>query len=549
MQQIIVKIPEKCVLFGGTKDGKYVYYTIKSAYNPKTQNNKNDRVIIGKEIKDKPGYMQVNKNYFKYFSQDISKEAESEIKHSYALNSGLYFVVKSIVAKLGIDKLLTEIFEEKADLILSLVLYNLATGKLRSQHFESWNYGSVSFLETAPSQGTISRLFNEIIDLKDIDIFLQSWVNTVYTDKKNGEVLVALDSTNMNVNSPGIDIAEYGKPKVDEGLKQVNLMTTVDVKSELPLFYSTYPGSINDQAHFSFALKDAKDYHLKNLTFVLDRGYYSQKNMNFIKENGYNYIYMAKSIGGGMDNLFEKYRSTIKDRADFYLDDHQVYGLRVKDQNHENNFQYIFYSTEKQYSEYKTITTSFNVLLNDARQIKKPIDEHTFITYQKYLDLELNKDRTIKKVSINKAKMQEEIDKAGYYFMVSSKALSESEILSIYKKRDLVEKFFRNLKTELSLSKMYAQNSNPYVAKIFIGFISLIVKSYINTAMKESRIGENETMKTVFNELEKIQLLLRNDYYSLMFPFTRKQKEILKAIGVSEKFIEKVIVSVNKRYL
>ncbi len=123
--------------------------------------------------------------------------------------------------------------------------------------------------------------------------------------------------------------------------------------------------------------------------------------------------------------------------------------------------------------------------------------------------------------------MQSEIDKAGYYFMVSSKALSESEILSIYKKRDLVEKFFKNLKTELSLSKIYAQNSNSYVAKIFIGFISLIVKSYINTAIKGSSIGENETMKTTFNELEKIQLLLRNDYYSLMFPFTRKQKEII----------------------
>ena len=96
---------------------------------------------------------------------------------------------------------------------------------------------------------------------------------------------------------------------------------------------------------------------------------------------------------------------------------------------------------------------------------------------------------------------------------------------------------------------MYAQNSNSYVAKIFIGFISLIVKSYINTALKGSSIGENETMKTTFNELEKIQLLLRNDCYSLIFPFTRKQKEILKAVGVSERFIEKEIINVNKRNL
>ena len=95
---------------------------------------------------------------------------------------------------------------------------------------------------------------------------------------------------------------------------------------------------------------------------------------------------------------------------------------------------------------------------------------------------------------------------------------------------------------------MYAQNSNSYVEKIFIGFISLIVKSCINTALKCSSIGENKTMKTECNELEKIQQLLRNDYYSLMFPFTRKQKEILKAIGVSEKFIEKEIINVNKHY-
>ena len=48
----------------------------------------------------------------------------------------------------------------------------------------------------------------------------------------------------MNTSAKGITLAEYGHPKVDEELPQVNISYATSAIDSKPLFYEIYPGSI-----------------------------------------------------------------------------------------------------------------------------------------------------------------------------------------------------------------------------------------------------------------------------------------------------------------
>ena len=52
-------------------------------------------------------------------------------------------------------------------------------------------------------------------------------------------------------------------------------------------------------------------------------------------------------------------------------------------------------------------------------------------------------------MTLNPKAIQKEIDKLGFFVIITSKEMSASEALDIYRKRDSVEKIFRMLKTGL----------------------------------------------------------------------------------------------------
>ena len=161
--------------------------------------------------------------------------------------------------------------------------------------------------------------------------------------------------------------------------------------------------------------------------------------------------------------------------------------------------------------------------------MKKPLNEHTIQTYNKYLDLKLDNENRIISLDINKERYQYDLDHAGYYFMVTSSNLDPAELLSVYKKRDIVEKLFRSLKTELDLNKLYAQNIHAYSSKIFIGFLASIIRATIQIRLAEYlKEHSSETINSIIDELEKVQIIRQIDSaYQLMYGYTKKQKEII----------------------
>ena len=69
-------------------------------------------------------------------------------------------------------------------------------------------------------------------------------------------------------------------------------------------------------------------------------------------------------------------------------------------------------------------------------------------------------------------------------------------------------------------------------SKVFIGFIALILSSHIHRVMLEQKLYKTMTMKELIRTMEKLRTQVI-DGRRILFPMTKRQREIYQAFGVA----------------
>ena len=122
---------------------------------------------------------------------------------------------------------------------------------------------------------------------------------------------------------------------------------------------------------------------------------------------------------------------------------------------------------------------------------------------------------------------------------------STAEILDIYRRRDVVEKSFDNLKNELDMKRLHIHSEPAAEGKTFIAFIALILRSQMLKALSELMSKEGFTLRKIFSELDKAKLVISAASLSgsrLLNPPTRLQKDILAALGLPQDCFSSMLV-------
>ena len=546
-----VKIPPKCYE-KNQGNNVYMYYNVESVYSSEIKNTRNKRVYVGKKILEDPEYMYPSENYFSYFSDDEDVE-QIESDYGHALNIGAHMVIDSVLEELRLKKIFSSVFMGKGDLIASLIGYYISEDTTVHQHFSHYAFNHITYMRSVPSNGTVSNLFNQYITSEMIRDFINDWVVNMKKLMPLEKALVTLDSTNFNTYSESVDLAEFGRAKKKENLPQINLCYALEQASGIPVFYDIYPGSINDQSHLKLAIKQAKDHDLKELTFIMDRGYLNLKNLEYVQEQGYDYIFMSSSHYEELQNIFKKYSEKIRDGAKYYMPFYDLFGVRVEGKIFKTSDAigniYLFYSSKKKAVEVLSYHRRVTKFLTDLKNVKK-FNSGIHNTYKNYLDFEVDEQDNILNVKVNEKKHQEALDNAGFYFMVSSHKYEREEIVDIYKRQDLVEKMFRMIKSELDASKLYANTNEALEGKVLLVFIASIVRACIANKVKDYLdANSGETVNTVINTLNRIQVIKRTDVYQKVYALTRHQKDILKCFNLDEKDVDELVKKINRMIL
>ncbi len=544
-----VKIPEVPGKITRRKKGNstYIEFEYDRVYDPKRQFTIAKRATIGKESTSDSLMMLPNQNFLKYFPDADLPDEKDRTTRSSCLRIGAYIVIRKIIDDYKIPEMLGEYFEEKdIGLLLDLAAYSIISENNAGQYYPDYAYNHPLFTQGMKiySDSKVSDFLRMITDDQSVG-FLNAWNESKNHQEK---IYLSYDSTNKNCQAGDIEMVEYGKAKVDNGLPIFNYAIAYDTKNKEPLFYETYPGSINDVSQLQYMIDRAKGYGYKKIGFILDRGYFSKKNIEYMEESGYSFVIMVKGMASFVNDLILENKGKFESKRIHNISEHRVYGMTVKKKlylsDERDRYFHIYHRSFKESAEREIIESKIeqmaNFLKKNANKAKEfgPGIEKYFELY--YDEAKKNFLFAVEKASVIEAEMA----LSGYFVIVTSEKMTAKEAISLYKSRDASEKLFRGDKSYLGNKSLRVYSDESASSKIFIEFIALIIRSKIYTALNEEMKNLDKkpdymTVPAAIKELQKIEMVRQLDHvYRLDHAVTAMQKNILKAFGMDAPYIK-----------
>jgi transposase len=515
-----VSLPEKGIIVRSSGQHRYVYKVMRTFRNEKGQPT-NSRRLIGKLDIDS-GMLIPNGNYYKLY-ENTDCEILSSVDNIRSI--GATFLVDCLFNNLGVSKILNETFgASRASTIATAATYMVCRGNI-FEHVLDW-CTEHTLNETPLTSQKASSLFSSITHADKISFF-KSWIDT----QKHNTRYLAYDVTSFSSYAEGIEDTEWGYNRDRDKLPQINLGCYTCEERGLPMFYVTYPGSIVDKSHLPYMMAYNAELGIQDVVFVMDKGFCSTSNLNFMHTAHYRFI-------AGVEMRHKSTRAAID----------EVRNGIVSMRNHVNGSTYaravharfygvtstmhIFYDTDNAERQRKDLYRRIEAQEELLGQLSQ-ITERDVKKYSPFFDIKLNKDG-----SFNFSRSYEKIDNAsnknGFFCLLSNADISSAEILSIYRKKDVIEKGFDDLKNHIDMKRMHTHTSDTTDGKMFCAFIALIATSGMTNAIRNIKAKKTYSKYAILSEMDKIKMVTITDGSRIMNPLTKTQRMILEAFGITE---------------
>ncbi len=539
----LVDVPDEKgkITFREKGKAKYVYYEYERVYDPKRKYTTVKRSTIGKMSDEEPSRMRPNENFRKFFPDAEVPEERENTGRSSALKAGTYMVINQVVKDLGLSEKLEAAFGARnSGLILDLAAYSIITENNAAQYYPDYAYNHPLFTPNmrAYSDSTISDFLRDLSE-DQRQMFLNLWNEE---RNKRERIYVSYDSTNKNCEAGDISMLEYGAAKVDAGLPIFNYAIGYDVNNREPLMYEKYPRSINDVSKLQYMIAKVKGYGYNNIGFILDRGYFSKENLKFMDDNGFAFIIMVKGIKDFIHDQIRQQKGSFESDWGNQIAEFGVYGKTVHTfvyaSDSRKRYVHIYYSAAKAAGERARFE-------ENIQQMQSFLDAHRNeerefgATFEKYFFLHRDKESGVFVYAEPKLQViRDEMELCGYFAIITSEKMNAKQAIGLYKNRDESEKLFRADKSYLGNGVLRVASEEAANNKIFIGYIALIIRCRIYTALKDkvSTMAKKPNYFTVpaaIRELEKIELCSHLDnVYRMDHAVTKTQREILSAFGI-----------------
>lgn len=540
------------------KGTTYVYYEHGRKYYSDKQYTVPQCTTIGKLCEDDPTMMWPNGNFLVFFPDVELPDELPASTRSGCLKIGSWLVIRKVIAYYRLNERLYEIIGKDAGLFLDLAAYAIVSENNAAQYYPDYAYNHPLFTDGMKvySDSKISRFLRAIS--RDDSIEFQNEWNAGRDHRE--KIYISYDSTNKHCQAGDVEIAEYGHEKDKQKKPIFNFSIAYDKNNKLPLFYETYPGSINDVSQLQFMLEKAQAYGYKNAGFILDRGYFSEPNIKFMDANGYDFIIMVKGCKELVSGLILEVRGSFEDEWENSIPYYDVSGITTKGyvlpKDEEERYIHIYYSDFRKARE----RTELQRTIREQRETLEGLkgkEAKLEGKYETYFDLIYHKDGNGKQILQIIREKKDAISRAiklcGYFSIITSAKMTAEEALTLYKSRDGSEKLFRGDKSYLGGRCERVYHDEPTHSKIFIEFVALIIRNKIYNCltdrMKEVHKKRNYmTVPVAIKELDKIELIRQGDgVYRLDHAVTATQKEILQAFNMTASNVKKEAGELGKQ--
>jgi transposase len=424
----------------------------------------------------------------------------------------------------GLERILQDIFPDKWEEILTCAIYMVCEGNVM-MYMDDWLDMTETTFSCKVNSKRSSELFSSISYEERLEFFSE-WVN-----HRTEQEYIAYDVTSISTYSKGIEYAEWGYNRDKEEIPQLNIGMYYGESSGLPVYYNIYSGSISDKSELVFMLENTERLGIKNIRFVLDRGFVTEENIRYMNERGYPFIVPLPASRQETVKLIGQVQDCMRNSKN-WIEFHELYGTAMEYEIYGIKTQvHIFFNTEKCSYDEKGLYSNISRLASELEKLKK--SKSVGKRYTEFFNVE--KERGAINYKLNHDKINERLKRAGFFvFLTTDLATTSEELIQIYCNRDVVEKSFDCLKNEIDFKRMRTHYNRTAEGKIFVGFIALILRSMLLSKTREKSETKKQPIEKILLELKKIKVITLNDGKKMLMPLTQIQKEILGVLGISD---------------
>jgi hypothetical protein len=457
---IQVPLPEKGIIVLRTQTGYPGVYHVLRTYRNKKGQPTNDRVLIGKLDRD-TGMLIPNARYWE-FHPDAPGLETLPARYS-ARSIGTAFLASNIMDNLGLGEALDETLgPERSREAQTAATYMLARGNVM-EGVRDWCEES-ALLDRLLTSQSASALFASITYPERMSFF-KGWV-----PKQRLGGYLAYDVTSFSTYAKGIEEAEWGYNRDGERIPQINLGCYLSEATGLPAYYTTYPGSITDKSHLPYMMASNDELGISgcDVGFVLDRGFCSTANIQHLAKEGHDFIIGVEKRHKATRAAIDSSRDRIRLMSN-HIGDH-VYAVSTKGTFYGvTSTMHVYHDPELESRQKDDMMREVAKMEAELGKLKR-LTERDLKRYRAYFSIRLGEDEA-PICRRDYGKIEAAAKDCGFFCILTNTALSSAETLDKYRRKDVIEKGFDDIKNHIDMKPMRTHNSKTTEGKMFCAFM------------------------------------------------------------------------------
>jgi len=503
------------------KVGKYIYvYEAESYYDKDKKQSRQRRKFLGR--KDPIS------------GEIIDTKAKNKNQPVKSYDFGNIYFLKEITKQTGILEILQNVMPEKYKEVLSLIYYTICEG---DAYYLASKWSEFNYVDIKPKDINSQRI-SELLEGIGSDTnlrtnFFKSWI-----EKRKEEEAIYFDITSVSSYAKLLNFAEWGYNRNKEKLQQINIGLVYGGSSQLPLYYRIYQGSITDVTTLTNIKKYNIEYGLKDVIYILDRGFYSKTNIEQLVDEK---VIIPLSFSTTISlELLKNSNNELNSSKNMFIYNGEIYtSLKSDIRIGDKSFESFIFRNKQAYNEGETflykilieIEGKINSRNYTNQDLLKQDIEEIAEGYTKYFTIE--KKDNVYLIGLNEIEILKQIQKLGTFILITNVSnLSKTEILRLYKRRENIEKVFDCMKNDIDRDRIRVHTTERAEGSIFITYLSLILTSYIENKIKEKAVLKDYTKKEIIYELKKLKLTQFSNGLNIVNELSKKVKDIYKAFNI-----------------
>jgi len=354
------------------------------------------------------------------------------------------------------------------------------------------------------------------------------------------------DITSISTYARDLELAEWGYNRDGESLPQINLALVSDSRCGRPLWYRPLPGSIPDVSTLKLTGELLTDLGLKDFSFSLDRGFYSQANVRAMLQEGIGFTIGVPFSVAQARALVQRHRAALgSTKRSFPFHDHIMRHVRdtwrVKGDRgrpRELHAHLFFEPARHAESVTRTETAVFALEAKAAaetflsrREAWEWLNENagalrSCLAVRPAAEGRWRIERKARAVALATSPM-------GFALVLTShRDSAPEEVFDRYRGRDRVEKLLDTLKSDDGQHRLRTGNDRSAAGRLFVAFLALVLHSELERRMRDAGLLRKMSVPQFLAQMRKIKSVRMAAGTRHLLEISKRNRDLLKAVRI-----------------